>query len=58
MFTIQEANELYKDKAFSGKYLIVISVTGIFGGKRFEKEKAVRIAYSGELNLSCEEIKQ
>ncbi len=23
MFTIQEANDLYKDKAFSGKYLVV-----------------------------------
>jgi len=39
MFNIQEANDLYKDKAFSGKYLVVITVIGIFGGKRFEKER-------------------
>ena len=56
MFTIQEANDLYKDKAFSGKYLVVISVTGIFGGKRFQKEKTLSIIYSGDMNLSCEEI--
>jgi hypothetical protein len=54
MFTIQEEKELYKDKASVGNYQVICGVTGIFGGKRFDEVRAIRVTYSGEMNLSCE----
>lgn len=55
MFTTQEENDLYQDKADPGTYLIVIGVVGVFSGKPFEREKEIKIAYTGGKDLSCEE---
>ena len=56
MFTTQEENELYKDKADPGKYVVVVGVVGLFSGVPFERESVVRITYSGGRELSCEGI--
>jgi hypothetical protein len=55
MFTTQEENELHKDKANPGKYVVVVGVVGLFSGIPFERESAVRITYTGGTHLSCEE---
>jgi hypothetical protein len=57
MFTTQEENESYKDKANPGKYIVVVSVVGLFSGVAFERESIVKITYSGGRELSCEEVK-
>jgi hypothetical protein len=57
MFTTQEENESYKDKADPGNYIVVVGVVGLFSGVAFERESVVRITYSGGRELSCEEVK-
>jgi hypothetical protein len=53
MFTTQEENESYKDKASPGKYIVTIGVVGLFSGVPFERESVVRITYTGGRDLSC-----
>ena len=55
MFTTQEENKSYKDKASPGQYIVTIGVVGLFSGIPFERESIVRITYAGRMELSCEE---
>ena len=56
MFTTQEENDSHKEKASSGEYLVVVGVVGDFSGKPFEREKTIRITYTGDKNISYEEV--
>ena len=58
MFTTQEENDQHKDKAQPGTYLVVVGLIGVFSGKPFEREKEIRVTYTGGMELSFEEVKQ
>jgi hypothetical protein len=58
IFCQQSTPDLYRDKAVSGEYNVVIGVKGVFAAKPFNEELEFVLVYKGGLERECRAVRE